>query len=163
MIDLPGEVSLITTFTPVLQFPASAGIGLFNASFSNDYPQGTFAFIFYAWLSSPYEMTAPVSIVDPVVCSGPECFTYLYSIGISGISPHPDLITAASEADTVIVQGEQVLQVDYWNVSSAEDPFTADDCQLYGGTDYAFIICIKMSTLVDDSLIAGTDDSRHDC
>src|SRR5271154_3349099 len=77
MIDLPGEVSLITTFTPVLQFPASAGIGLFNASFSNDYPQGTFAFIFYAWLSSPYEMTAPVSIVDPVVCSGPECFTYL--------------------------------------------------------------------------------------
>lgn len=156
-------MGLFTAFTPVFQFPASAGIGEFNASFSNDYPPGVFAFDFYYSVSQLFTNADTSYDINPVAngCSGIGCQGVFLVAGVAGISPSPALRTQSPEADTIIVQGEQGLQADFWNVSPAEDPLTSQDCQTWGDIEYAFMICSKSSSLDPNNLIAGINTSWH--
>ena len=59
----------------------------------------------------------------------------------------------------VKVPNTQGLQIDYWDVDSADvksiDGKDFNNCPIYGGTQFAFQICIAPSSLNVDHLIVG--------
>ena len=151
-----GKVDTIKTFTHVSEFPVSAGIGLFNASFSSYWEPRVLAFHVASLVPILFHDTRSSHFTSSVTDggSGSGGISYFYTGGMRAISPSPDTMTQFPEADTFIVQGEQGLQVDYWNVS-AGDVLTSADCRTWATEYLGFIICISTSKLNQNNLIAG--------
>ena len=148
----------IQTFTTVSQFPASAGVEPFNASYSNDFAPEVLAFVVTTNVFILFYDFLRVFPTDPVAsaCSNGDCVSYFISGGWDSVAPYLPLITSSPKADVFIVESEPGLQGDYWNVSLAEDPVTPDHCQTWGVESAAIMICVKTSSLDENNLIAGT-------
>lgn len=132
----------------------SAGVGVFNATFSAFWLPSVLAFQIAALVPFLFSDTRLSYLTSSGDCSGPGCVSYFFTGGMSSISPSPYMMTQLSEADTFVVQAEQGLQVDYWNVS-AGDVLTTSDCRTWAVAHEGFMICISTSRLNQNNLIAG--------
>jgi len=145
--------------------PVSAGIGVFNASVINYYDsQVQLQLLAFTQIPSLfYEpfWTYPMASSASSTCSNPElqCVSYLFVGGVEVIAPYPNnfLATQSTEADTIVVYGEQGVQVDYWELNSSDSNFTEADCQTWATTsgEFGFVLCIKESDLDRNNLVAG--------
>ena len=156
-------------YNPIVpDIPISAGLGAFNVSISNIFfqleysqiqllGQSTSVFFEADWT---FAMTAPNRPVSQNCSLEPDCTSYFFVGGVESISPYPNSAwkTLASQADSILVNQEQGLQVDYWNMSSIEEDFPASACQTWStpSGNWGFQICIKQSSLDGITLVAGS-------
>lgn len=108
----------VPLYLPISQVPVTAGLGVFNTTFSELFPQeylqllllGQIAFLFLEPL-----WTYPMASAASPTCSDSElkCLSYLFVGGLNAIDPYPNkyLQTQVPEADVFLVSGEQGLQV----------------------------------------------------
>ena len=155
-----GQVTSTTLYTPVVQFPASAGVAVFNVSLSksNVVLPSSLDLQLLTTVPNLFSNSLRTYGVNPSsnVCSGSSCSSYFFVGGLDVIFPSPFLLARPQGVDTVGVRGEQSLQGEYWNVSPSEAPMTTQDCQTWGSNaQEAFMLCIKSSSVYETSLIAG--------
>jgi len=142
------------------QISASAGIGAFDASFSEGYISEELAFtlaedVFYPLVNDPAVGCGIDSVTE--ACFGSDCLSRFFASSAQNIQPWPPSITQSPEADIFVVQDQQGFQGDYWDVDSADESFTTNQCQAWGEeSEYGFMVCIKQSSLDRNHLIAGT-------
>lgn len=124
--------------------------------FSERYKTEYLAFLISSEIPSLFDDKNISYAVEPVTsaCSPKaDCSSLFIAGGLNRVSPDPYLFPG----DAVIVSAEQGIQCEYWNVSRDEAPMTADQCQIWPTVDgaSAFRICIKMSNVDQNVLIAG--------
>jgi hypothetical protein len=98
--------------------------------------------------------------VDASFCSGSSnCESYFFSGGLQSLSPNPIFFRSTSpEADAIILEGEQGLHVDYWDVDPSDGKADVQtDCLIWIGSSEAagFMICLAPSRLNANHLVAG--------
>jgi hypothetical protein len=151
-----GKVDSTTTFNEISSFPASAGIGDFNASLAGSWTTGAMDIETSAQIMSIFADGAVTYQSDPVsvACSSSDCLSLLFVGGLGFVQPDPNLLTQSPNANVIIIHGEQGFQGDYWSVNPAEEPFD-NHCQTWGVANVAFMVCIKVSSLDPKNLIAA--------
>jgi hypothetical protein len=59
--------------------------------------------------------------------------------------------------DTVIVEGEQGLQVDYWNVAPEDANITSQNCHTWGAAYNSSVLSICLNSPDSTNFVAGTN------
>jgi hypothetical protein len=137
----------------------SAGIGPFNVSFTTDlYNTEYLAMVAMGEVWYLFEDSQKCQLQDSPAnpsCNESDCRSYFCTGGWESIAPLPVQLSTTSSADMYVVRNGPGLQMDMWNVSSAEQPMVSQDCLTWGYSFAALTICIKASTVYPGSLIAG--------
>lgn len=153
------HVEPITVFKTQSAIPVSAGIAPFNASLAVNFLPGYLAVVATSqvWILF-YNFLEGMEVVSSATkaCSGPDCSSYFFTGSLNMVAPYSTQPTSLLDASAYVVKGAPGLQGDYWNVSANEAPVTSDDCQTWGYSFAAIMICIKSSSLGNNALIAGT-------
>ena len=157
-VIVQAKIDATVIYIPLSRFPASAGIGRFNATFANDWYQGELASFITSevlfFFSDPRSTYRTNSVTQG--CAGPECVSYFFSGGMSSLRPSPYAVELPPEADAITVYNEQGVQGDYWDVHPGEATMDiAQNCHLYGNNESAFLICINSSALYQNAMIAS--------
>jgi len=154
-----GRIIPVLSYTTQLRYQVSAGIGPFDIQFLSSWPSVALpSFVSsqaYTLLSDPTRVTTVESATD--ACSGPSCLSMLIAGGVAGILPDPQSIPGnqTGGADTLIVEHEQCLQGDYWDLAPSDSNISSDNCTTWNNTIEAFSICVARSQSTPDNLIAG--------
>ncbi|KAL4756288.1 uncharacterized protein BDW70DRAFT_164642 [Aspergillus foveolatus] len=158
-------------YDPVLTYDATAGVGEFNGSYVPEYIgnlQDREAE--YPYTIVPYWMQAIVNnlVTSPMhsVASKPvpvaacaertsSCDSYLLPGGLINTSPWPP--TDHPSAPVIQIANASSLQLDFHAEISQEDPFSSEDCNIYG-SDTAWVgirFCVSKSRADNGSFTAG--------
>lgn len=92
--------------------------------------------------------------LPPHSCSGDACVSTFIIGPIGLVQPPPPPIGSYSIADTIFVHRFQGVQVEFWDIDSHEQ-FTTNECQIWGFNSSAIEMCIGVSSLDGNYLVAG--------
>ena len=151
---MAGKVEIVTVFRPLQSFPVSAGIGTFNSSFitapilrlTSDWIATSFSIDFARFLD---DRTAVFS-AEPKACYGKECLSIYVVGGLLLVSPWPSKMIQLPEADSIVLEGEQILHIDFWETSASN--VSDNHCRMWGTAAGALFFCIWSK---EDTLLAG--------
>jgi hypothetical protein len=156
-IVLLSDLSFKATYRNVDQFPViQSGLSPINRTLAQAPGFNRTATADFWWYFPSILADGKTSrTVTPLSCSGESCDAYFIPGPLSIIlfDPTSPNITAADypDATSYIQQDAPGYQIDYYPID--EDPaFTLDDCRVYGISNTAFQLCLKMS---NSSLLAG--------
>jgi hypothetical protein len=137
-------------------FDVSAGIGLYNASQAFDYSLREISFIFAVTFNYILVDTSLGYSFNDSSCHGLNCLSTYFPGSLNDVHPRPNKFLEAQLLNIPDVQG---LRIDYWDVDLAEvksiNQDDLDNCPIYGGSEFAFRVCIAPSSLNVDHLIVG--------
>ena len=142
---------------PKTSWRVSAGIGAFNATYTNFGTPEEFAFLLVSQAPYLFYNVMKTYSISPITkeCSTSDCISYFFSGGLGAVSPSPYLNSQFTEANTAVVYKEQGVQVDYWGISLNDSVLSSENCKSWGSYLGGFMICIKQSELNTNNLVAG--------
>jgi len=79
---------------------------------------------------------------EPNACSGDMCSSFYLVGGLLLVSPWPSKMTQLPEADSIILEREQILHIDFWEMSISNITVSQKDCRTWGGPAAALFFCI---------------------
>jgi len=83
-----------------------------------------------------------VTTAKPLRCSGKECLSVYVTGGLVLVSPWPANLKQHPEADSIILEGEQILHLEFEPVEITDVTLSDDNCKFWGTPAYGIYFCI---------------------
>jgi len=97
---------------------------------------------------------------DASTCSGSGCSAYFFPGSLLNAQPLPKNISG-SNFDVLTVNNALGLQTSFSDVDPSEEMFSVErDCVTLGDNSTAMVMCIRNSTVTQDSLVAGSSPMK---
>lgn len=158
LLTTQGFVKTITTYNSFSTLTVTAGIGQYDPSFIQQYEPSMITMVAATMFTSLYNDTTSAYPLEPVLCSGDGCSSFLFPGSWQYMTPWPPNIYTGADphVDVMIVHDVYGIQVDYWDVSQSEQ-LDSNSCKTYGSEAAALEFCIASSTIDSNNLIIGSN------